>query len=604
MVYSISESCIIILCSLDFGSDSSDDDNSEGNSESAPDDIVESSGAGSDQEEVDMDKIVDTLLFRGNTSRFRSLDLLAQARVPPPPAAKALPPTAKAPPPAAKAPPPTAKAPPPAASNLKKTVIKPKVPLTSEAKRAKSDSGDSSSTAPASKSYGKSKSSSLSLAVPTGSRKSSSKSNTSSSSQSLVAPTTGGSKSSSKSKASSSSLLLGKKTDGKQSSSQSLTLSSTKTEVSVRRYSRSRRSGTLDSSSWFVPEEVSVATRRLAAKAKEEGGFSPRRLREAIVISSDSEEEVRERESERRTVGDKKRVIRRQGILSSCSSESEYDGKDVELTMESSDTATDRAVKANPIPELTKRKRGRPRKSPPNGAEIAPSAKRKRGRPKKENTVDVSVGSQGSSSSDSGHNAVVTQKEERPKSVAEVPDPSVPRHGYWSPNSSNSECEGRETVESSDGVKEDHNPELTRRKRGRGRPRKSPVETEMTTSTVKRKRGRPKKENDTEVADMSIMPVGEEGGARKRGQPNKQPDDDMDPGASHVYSYSSGEDDHDQFIETPGGRKFRHLEVARPTDPTPNVRRSKRARMPPVNPLLGQIAAYDRRRSGMCVLSY
>jgi hypothetical protein len=65
-----------------------------------------------------------------------------------------------------------------------------------------------------------------------------------------------------------------------------------------------------------------------------------------------------------------------------------------------------------------------------------------------------------------------------------------------------------------------------------------------------------------------------------------------------AYSYSSMDEYANiETVRTPGGRKFRRLEVARPTNPTPGMRRSKRARVPPIEP--GQQIQYNRRESGM-----
>lgn len=80
------------------------------------------------------------------------------------------------------------------------------------------------------------------------------------------------------------------------------------------------------------------------------------------------------------------------------------------------------------------------------------------------------------------------------------------------------------------------------------------------------------------------------------GSTEPRPSDDGD-----VYSFSA--EDELYNVKTPGGKKYRRLEVARPTNPTPNVRRGKRARVPPVNPLLGEKVEYDwRRRSGVHII--
>ena len=110
---------------------------------------------------------------------------------------------------------------------------------------------------------------------------------------------------------------------------------------------------------------------------------------------------------------------------------------------------------------------------------------------------------------------------------------------------------------------------------------------------TKRKRGRPKKR-----ASFAVQPPSQEVGASSSS--DESINVEVEP--VDVYDFPSDNEVQNEpyldVVKTPGGRKFRRLEVARPTNPTPGMRRSKRARIPPVGP--DEKVEYDnRRRSGM-----
>ena len=100
------------------------------------------------------------------------------------------------------------------------------------------------------------------------------------------------------------------------------------------------------------------------------------------------------------------------------------------------------------------------------------------------------------------------------------------------------------------------------------------------------------------------------------GDDNVEDDDDRpsddgggggDGDGGNIYSFSSGdengEDNGLNITITPGGRKYRRLEIARPDPRTPGVRRSKRARIAPVRRWEHEKVEYDmRRRSGKSYL--
>ena len=63
---------------------------------------------------------------------------------------------------------------------------------------------------------------------------------------------------------------------------------------------------------------------------------------------------------------------------------------------------------------------------------------------------------------------------------------------------------------------------------------------------------------------------------------------------SGVSEAEGGEGCH--FVVTPSGKRYKRYEVAGRSNPTPDVRRTRRVRIPPVNPLKGEKAEYNNRR--------
>ena len=157
---------------------------------------------------------------------------------------------------------------------------------------------------------------------------------------------------------------------------------------------------------------------------------------------------------------------------------------------------------------------------------------------------------------------------------------------------------------------------MPRLKRRRGRPRL--VSEEMDTDTTSTntgevssaytgtepgaveagegygEMGRAREEEEGYEVPEEVVSVGAEMRVDPyRGEESEEEDGEEEDGGPYSFSMQD-ENANIEVVKTPGGRRYRRLEVARPTNPTPGVRRSKRARVPPIEP--GQQIEYNRRR--------
>ena len=375
--------------------------------------------------------------------------------------------------------------------------------------------------------------------------------------------------------------------------------------------SRPSRSGDSSASQWFVPEDITAASvRKAAAQAASRGGFSPRRLRSNILSSdeeivTDSEPELPSEGRGREGRGRKANVMVAAGgnwrkrileIVTDSESEVPSEGEGgrgrkagvmvaggnwrKRILLSSADESTGRSSDSDLGGPGRPKKRGVASLGQSEGkkrgvASLGQSGGKKRGVVDSTDQTEVGGGDKNSErrgvsdtvnqTANGGDDMDIAHRDrvDDNMGVASDTDKGV---------ASDIDMGGAISGGESDSQPEKHPPPV-RSGRGSGQDASESTESEIGDDTHPRRgRGRPK-------------------GSKKSTQGKTD--------TESVYSFrddSEPEESIAKLVQTPGGKKYRRLEPIRPTNPTPGMRRSKRARIPPAKPWENQQAEYDTRR--------